>query len=193
MYESLTGKPASIVLDPSLLLNRDEWGVVVQNKKNPWAGKDYILVYFLSYAYNPFPYAFEVAKYVSKKTNKKLICLCLESNVADYKRELPNAELVQKVGPIQFIQLFLNAGFVITTSFHGTAFGANFNKPVLSIVNPNSDDDRQSSFLKDIDRSSSIVKCGDSLEELPIRQEFTSQNLDDLRRKSYSFLEEALR
>lgn len=193
LYEKLTGKSVSVALDPSLLLNRDEWEMVVQNKKNPWAGKDYILVYFLSYAYNPFPYAFEVAKYVSKKLNKKLICLCLESNVADYKKNLPYAELVQKVGPIQFIQLFLNASFVVTTSFHGTAFSANFNKPMLSIVNPNSDDDRQLSFLKNIDRSSAIVKYGESLEKLPIQQSFAIQNLDDLRRKSYFFLEEALR
>lgn len=193
LYEKLTGKKATVVLDPSLLLNQKEWESVVQSEKNPWSEQDYVLAYFLSYAYNPFPYAFKVADYVAKKLGKKLICLCLETNIADYQKNLPNAELIQKVGPIQFIQLFSKASFIVTTSFHGTAFGANFNKPLLSIVNPTSEDDRQSSFLRSIGRDSSIVNHGTYFDCLNVNQEFMISSLERMRNTSYSFLEEALR
>ena len=192
LYENLTGKTATVVLDPSLLLTLEDWSKVIEGYKNPWNGKDYVLAYFLTYAYNPFPYAFQLAEYVANYFNKELICLCLEPNIAEYRNYLPNAKLVQKVGPIQFIQLFKEASFVITTSFHGTAFASNFCKPLFSIINSNSEDDRQSSFLKSIDREDAVVACGSHFEELNINQAPSLYKLEKMREKSYSFLKNSL-
>ena len=116
----------------------------------------------------------------------------MEPNVAEYKCNIPNSEIVQKVGPIQSLQLFLGASFVITTSFHATAFSSNFGKLLLSVVNPDSDDDRQSSFLKKIGRDESIWKCGSPLDRIPLEQHFMISRLEQFRAKSYSFLKNSL-
>ena len=192
LYEALTGLNAEVVIDPSLLLTKKDWENVVAPYNNQWKNQDYILVYFLSYAYNPFPYAFDLVRSVAQKLGKKIICLCLEPNVAEYKCNIPNSEIVRKVGPIQFLQLFLGASFVITTSFHGTAFASNFGKALLSVVNPDSDDDRQSSFLKNIGRDESIWKCGSPLDRIPLEQHFMISKLEQFRAKSYSFLKNSL-
>ena len=58
------------------------------------------------------------------------------------------------------------ADLVITSSFHGTAFAINFGIPLISIV-PNGDgDDRQSSLLRLVGADNSIVKIGDSINDI---------------------------
>ena len=42
----------------------------------------------------------------------------------------PNSE--QKIGPIEFLQEISTASYVVTDSFHGTAFSINFNVPFAS-------------------------------------------------------------
>ena len=39
------------------------------------------------------------------------------------------------IGVEHFIQLFESSSYVVTSSFHGTAFAANFGVPIYSVVN----------------------------------------------------------
>ena len=41
------------------------------------------------------------------------------------------------LGPSEFVGLFKNASFILTSSFHGTAFSLNFNKPFYSVMRKN--------------------------------------------------------
>src|SRR5690606_13016353 len=41
-------------------------------------------------------------------------------------------EVIYDAGPKEFIELFAGASFVVTNSFHGTAFSVNFNIPFYS-------------------------------------------------------------
>ena len=43
-----------------------------------------------------------------------------------------------EIGPAEWVGLWSRAKFVVTDSFHGTAFSINFNVPFVTLVNPNS-------------------------------------------------------
>lgn len=46
-------------------------------------------------------------------------------------------KLLGEIGPVEFVKLFFNASFVVTNSFHGTAFSILFNKPFAVELNTN--------------------------------------------------------
>lgn len=71
----------------------------------------------------------------------------------------PNSKVLFGVGPSEFIHLFQNASFVITDSFHGTAFATIFNRPMLGIVkSANSGDGRLTTLLRIVGNENAIVQ-----------------------------------
>ena len=113
----------SHVLDPTLLLNKQEWiaavGAEVFTKCEA-----YILVYsvprtrLLRTAVDHF------------KRNLKLKVVSIDQML------LPSAKVdkhVRTAGPKEFIQLMVNASFIITDSFHGVCFALNFGKHFAAI------------------------------------------------------------
>ncbi|MEI3363096.1 MAG: polysaccharide pyruvyl transferase family protein [Oscillospiraceae bacterium] len=48
----------------------------------------------------------------------------------------PKARCVLDAGPAEFLELFQNAAFVFTNSFHGTVFAAQFHVPFFTAVSP---------------------------------------------------------
>lgn len=62
------------------------------------------------------------------------------------------------IGPLEFLQLMEHASFVITTSFHGTAFATVFHKPLFSVVqNTESEDGRMQTLLNALGQKDSLV------------------------------------
>lgn len=137
----------TIVLDPTLLLSREEWLKAIPRstfKKK----KKYILFYMLAYAFEPRPYIFEVLKYLQTQDDYEI--LALEGYTTPDKA--CGVEMIDKRDSSipEFIDLFANADVVVTSSFHGTAFAVNFGIPLISVVPNGNSDDRQSSFLKNV-------------------------------------------
>ena len=96
----------------------------------------------------------------------------------------------------QWVRGFMDAEFVITDSFHGTAFSILFNKPFISIVNESRGASRFYSLLKTFGLENRAIT-----EEGPIDLSFIRENIDfvevnrilnEEREKSWSFLKEAL-
>ena len=52
------------------------------------------------------------------------------------KDDLENMTEFFELGPQEWVGLISGASYVITDSFHGTAFSINFNKPFTTLVNP---------------------------------------------------------
>ena len=151
-----------ITLDPTLLLSREEWLSYVPRssfkKKRP-----YILVYMWTYAFEPRPYIFQVIEYYQKQMSAEVVVLEGHRELQGLRCPFVDAN---RSSVQEFIDLFANADLVITSSFHGTAFAVNFGIPLISIV-PNGDgDDRQSSLLRLVGADNSIVKLGDSINDL---------------------------
>lgn len=189
IIKDLLGKDVPIVADPTLLLNKYEWGKLIGGKVET---KGYILVYMLDYAFDPTAVIYDVIMRLAKETSLKIVSLGkLDSNkILDY-------EIVDDAGPIDFIRLFMEASCIVTSSFHGTAFAVNFGKPLFSVVeNEASCDDRQSSFLKSLGLDNCIIKPGSNIDEVSINSGETKESVDKLyllRHNSRAYLETALR
>lgn len=145
LVKKLTGKSATLVCDPTLLLSKEEW-FPLADQSSIHIHKPYLLVFILTYSYNPYPEVSRIIDYVQQKLG--LHTVVLSGNKYDYLRN--NTTVIKSAGPLEFLYLFKNASFIITSSFHGVAFSANFEKPFLAVVDKNNKDSRLLSFLETI-------------------------------------------
>ncbi|MBR3612345.1 MAG: polysaccharide pyruvyl transferase family protein [Bacteroidaceae bacterium] len=177
----------SVILDPTLLLSKEEW-----LKKVPRSDfkkkKKYILLYMLTYAFEPRPYIFEVLKHLQTLDDYEIIAL--EGYTPAEKAE--GVVMTDKTDASinEFIDLFANADIVVTSSFHGTAFAVNFGIPLISIVPTDKGDDRQSTLLKNLNLHQCITPIGTDIKGLnPIyNKEQKDIELTNAREKSIEWI-----
>lgn len=154
IIKKLLDKNCQVVCDPTLLLTPTEWEKIANDSKLVIREK-YILVYLLGYMFEPRPYFYEIVQTVQKSLNIKVYFI--NGWIHDMKQ--PDAKVLFGVGPTEFVSLFKNATFVITDSFHGTAFATIFNIPMLGVVkNLEIGDGRLKTLLKQVDNSDAIVQ-----------------------------------
>ena len=104
------------------------------------------------------------------------------------------------VGPADFINLIKNAAFVITDSFHATAFSINFHVPFISLLRQelterNEMSSRIYSILKQLQLDFRLVKNVEDIPERLMEMDFgTSEELLNIyREQSLCFLMEGLK
>lgn len=178
--------PVEMVLDPTLLVSVDDWLKLL----NINHGKDkqpYILVYNLNYAVKSKEYIYRVAEYFHKKLNLKVIFTgnineAMIGAYSDYEiRSYPAVD--------EFVKLFSDSSMVITTSFHGTSYALNFNKPLCAIV-PSNGDDRQISLLRDLGAENCATPISLDFEKINPYYEATdvNENLNALRQRCLEWI-----
>ena len=169
------------VLDPTLLLNKNEWNEL----SVPIKYKKYILVYQLNTKNKEFDnYVKNAAKYYK-------LPVIRVSNVIYQKFKYGKLVLCPTVQ--EFLSYFLNAEYVITDSFHGTAFSINLNKKFVSIF-PNKFSERLSSILKLTSLEDRQITDFNNYEILSKTIDYDRVNkvLEDERNKSKSYIDFAL-
>lgn len=123
LKEILPDREIQHVLDPTLLLSKEEWLESLEiNSTEP--KEKYILVYSVPRT----ELIKKAVEYFAKKLNMKVVAIdqmLFPLTQVD--------EHVRDAGPKEFVELFANASFVITDSFHGTCFAVNFGKPFVSV------------------------------------------------------------
>ena len=119
----LTDKNADIHVDPTLLLTKDEW-IDFGSKRN-YKNGEYILMYCLEPSKEQLKMAKRISKYL-----KLPIVVTRYNNKNDYFNSFKK---LYDTGPKDFISLINNAKFVITSSFHGTAFSIILQKPFFAL------------------------------------------------------------
>jgi len=145
----------------------------------------------LGYVFDPFPYAYELIEKVRKQTGYSVKVI----GYSIAKGRNPIYDIVRNAGPLEFIQLFSGASFIITSSFHGTAFALNFNKSFYSLVNEiQNGDDRQLNLLRDVNAEDRAIRMNSDLTLVQLEYDKISinNNLNKLRERSISFLEKSL-
>ena len=122
--------PIDIVLDPTLCITAKEWRVVSKNndKFNIIQKNAYMVIYLV----NPKVKCQGLIDYVSKVLNLKTIWI-KNNDLKSFQVD----EIVTNATPYDFVNLISNAKFVLTDSFHGTAFAINLNIDFVSIINQN--------------------------------------------------------
>lgn len=191
IIKEVIGKEATVVLDPTLLLNREQWNQIADSKRQ--FKKKYILCYFLNYTFNAFPYVDQLAEYMQKQTGYEIV------RVARPPHKLKISHTHYRVGasPEEFLALIRDAEMILTTSFHGTAFAVNYGKPVFTVVqNRNASDSRQVSLMHNLGLDDQILSIEDAM---PERSRFTydekseQERLKKLRLQSMDYLKKALK
>ena len=183
-FSSTLGRAVEHVVDPTLLLNKAEW-LNALNIKSVSKRKPYIHVYVL-----------RKNKILSQTVREVARLLKLEIIVIDQDpfTTLSCNKHINDAGPVEFIELFSNASFVITNSFHGCAFSVNFNIPFI-VTPPPTGLNRIMSLLKAVGAEQRAIKTKDeaiTLASETLNFESTNAKLQVMRIKSQQFLSEAL-
>lgn len=107
---------AKVVVDPTLLLTKEEWQELsikaIPEKEN------YLLIYSLDNCLAMYEATFKYAE----KCGLNIVQID-----TGRRKKYPKKINYIVVGPLEWISLFENASFVVTDSFHGTAFSINLN------------------------------------------------------------------
>jgi hypothetical protein len=119
IYE-LTQKEVPLVLDPTFLLDGDDWRKI---KKPSGAKGEYVFVYTIK----PSMELKQKAKCFADKHGYKLVYISGGLHGVLDKIN-PHKHPVFGIGPAEFIDLVDNAQYVFTNSFHGAAFSIILNK-----------------------------------------------------------------
>lgn len=183
---ALDCKP-TVVLDPTLLISKEEWLVTIP-RSNFKKTKKYILLYMLTYAFEPRPYIFEILKHLQTQDNYDIIAL--EGYTPPEKAN--GIRMINKTDSSinEFIDLFANADVVVTSSFHGTAFAVNFGIPLVSIVPSDNGDDRQSTLLNNLGLEQCITPVGTDIQKInPLYDQTKNrENLQKARKASINWI-----
>ena len=160
IIRELTGREAALCCDPTLLLPRERWDAL-SARSGCKVPEKYILVYALSYMFDPFPEIYGMVDKVQKTLGMKVVFL--QGRAKDVLR--PDSRLIKSAGPEDFAFLFRHAGFVITTSFHGAAFALLYDKPLIGVVDARSEaDSRIRSLLTSAHATDSLYDYRDTVE-----------------------------
>lgn len=172
------------VLDPTLLLRKEEWMKRCGNLKQQ---ERYLLIYTVEpNVHQLIAYAKEIAKMLS-----------LKIYVVDwgFKKYPGTDKLISSISPLQLMSYFIQADFVIASSFHGTAFAVNANKPFITVT-PRKFNSRVVSLLKLVHLEDRIIEEGAKLDlnwiNVPIDYENVNYILEKERASSLQFLKHAI-
>ncbi|CDE14313.1 putative uncharacterized protein [Clostridium sp. CAG:470] len=170
------------VLDPTLLLNKEQWSNLANKVKNKQ--KKYILVYQLHDNKSFDKYA----KEFSKKTGLKL--LRISPSIYHITR---SGKLIYLPNQYEFLSLFQNAEYVLTDSFHATVFSIIFNRKFVDIL-PGKTSARITSILKLTGLQDRILTKYDDFSFINKNIDFSECNtiIENERKRSIELLKKAI-
>ena len=175
-------KDAEFVLDPTLLLSKEDYIELFVGKNLP----DNKGIY--TYILDDSDWKTQVVE-----TAKETLGLPQFSN--QHNKHTVNSEKIPSIE--SWIKGFADADFVITDSFHGTVFSIIFNKPFISLVNVSRGASRFESILGEFDLMQRLASDFDqqyieALIEEAIAYDDVNQKRDALRSHSKEVLKAAL-
>jgi hypothetical protein len=130
-----------------------------------------------------------LADIISKKLNLKVLYIndFLKGNKYRFRN-------LRKIGPEEFVSLFYNASYVVTDSFHGTAFSVIFKKDFITVPHKTRGT-RMISLLNLLKLDERIIKDSSQLTDnypLYVDYNIPNQLLNNERQKSFEFLKKAI-
>lgn len=186
IIHGLMDRKVNTVLDPVLLLNKNEWDKILFKTKFDDIKDKYILVYMRT------PYIKLFAENLSIKY--KIPIFNIEDLILKNKNRVGKTE--SELGLEEFISAIKNAKFVITGSFHAVVFSIIYNKEFF-INNIDKTKENRSSRQKDLldlleieDRE--IFNHNDDTDFAPIDWNNVNKNLEIERNKSLNELKKML-
>jgi hypothetical protein len=175
LAEFAKGKDVVVSIDPVFLPGSAYWRKIAKEPKY----KNYILIYRLETNNQIYEDAYQLAK----NTGKEVIEITTEFiNVLKNKHKT-----LTMTGVDQFITLFMYADFILTNSFHGTAFSIIFNKQFCSYHIKNGNE-RISDLLSDLNISDRHVNSASGIFERRINYDPINNLLEQKRKEAEFYL-----
>jgi hypothetical protein len=176
--EDILNVKVDLVLDPTLLMTKNQWLKVAIPVKIKYK---YLLVYNVG---NTIDVDSEYARKIADENGWKVVFMSVR-----LKKDKNIDINIPHCGPGEFIWLFNNAEYVVTSSFHGVAFSINFKKKFINVYNPNSPQ-RIDMLLNSLGLNDRTVKSIDDLQFIKrdVDYQYASIQLDRLRKISYDYL-----
>ena len=194
LVEEISERKAELVCDPTLLLDKNEWMEIQEEK--PKIEGNYIFCYFLGKN-------IEHRKFVERlkeKTGYKIVSLNHCDEYVKYSDKFAD-EIPYDIGPGEFINLIRNAKYVCTDSFHGTVFSLINNIDFFTFERFSNKNSKMStnsriySLLDLVNLKNRLLKGNENIDEV-IKSKIDFENvnkiLNDLRKSSKKFLLESL-
>lgn len=177
ILKNLLNRKIEINLDPTFLLCSEDWERLISTKK---IKQDYILVYSISDSEELIKFS----KALSLKTKCKIILI-------EHPKPFQYIGIKKEkvAGPLEFLSLFSNAKYVVTSTFHGVCYSIIFKKNFYvmlkkSVQNNNSRINNLLDMLKLKDR---IIDKDIKINE-NIDYSYATNILEEERKKSFEYL-----
>lgn len=183
--EKVIDRKVNQVLDPTLLLSKDEWIKKLGLTKNR-SSEEYILVYTVPRS----DILKDAIKYYAKKGIK---IISVDPSI---RKAGKVDKQIRDAGPEEFLNLFLNAKMILTDSFHGVCFSINFKKNFVALSSGVASN-RMKNILKITAMDSRFVENINDLEKIqPVKEEECIKAhslLNEYKKNSISYLDEAFK
>ena len=179
IFQSLTSNEIDVCLDPTLLLNGEEYKAIVS--KAPIEGS-FIFAYMLEES----PSVIEQAERVAKEFGDRIVYVA----PTNLTLNVPSINLYG-IGPSEFLDLVARADAVITNSFHATVFSLLMGTPFQTISTKLSGS-RMEDLLESLGEADHLISHPTN--ELPVAANPAAfmPKLESLRAHSLAFLYRAL-
>ncbi len=188
----LTGSEAAVVCDPVFLLSAQEWNDIFEKYTCP-IQEPYIFCYFLG----RHQFSREFAMTLQKKTGLRIVTLRhLDEYIA--KDEAFGDIAPYDIGPFEFVRLIQQAAYMVTDSFHGTAFSILLHKDFYAFHrhmdnDPHSTNTRIDMLLSAVGLQNRLVERNAPSQQIhTVWSEINYQEVDErvakLRRSSMDYL-----
>jgi len=180
MLNKECGLQSFVHLDPTLIMGANRWKSFCKPPK--CERKKYILIYTIQPPVNLISYA----KRLAQETGLELLYL---SNSYRQHQEIKHIRLVS---PEEFVGWFNGAEYVLTNSFHGTAFSLIFNKKmIVEIETQHSLNTRSRDLLRLCNLESRILpKDYEAYKLDDIQWGSVNQKISSFQNKALSYLKE---
>lgn len=184
MINELGIKNVKWLIDPTLQIQKDIWKQLASRRL---IKEKYIILMLL---YNEDNNATEYARRIANQKGLKLVKISWEMR----KPESVDKLMTHRT-PEDFLSLFYYADYVVTNSFHGTAFSINFEKNFI-VVPRNEYNSRIESLLSLVGLEDRLVASMESVMSVldkKINYDYVRKVLKNERRKSAEFIDEYIR
>ena len=192
----ICGKEAAVCLDPTLLLNKEDWAPMMENASKQAKNFNGILCYHMPGDGLVQSAIESLARQLQEKTGLPIMRLGIKEHQS---LRYPKGETDIKAGPAEFLAYFAGAKYVVTNSFHGTAFAMNFGKECYNPINDTLPPEkalheRIVSFLTQLEATAQMIPASNPVlpEQYGVDQEKSQQHLSRLREESLAYLKNAL-
>ncbi|HHU85107.1 MAG TPA: polysaccharide pyruvyl transferase family protein [Clostridiales bacterium] len=164
------------VLDPVFLLEKSSWDeIAVEEDHEP---------YLFLYDFDGNEEITRIAKRIAKEKNLKIYSL-FKSDFADKTFEF--------MCPREFVGIIKNADFVISNSFHATAFSVIYKKEFAVINRKQAINTRMRDLLADLGLSDRLIIDVDNASSEPIDYDLVCNKLNELQASSKNYIDKVIK